>query len=196
MPVRLNSETKPGTIMFLASGFAAIRTGRCTWYRGHRRVLVLFISEIVSIKHELVEQAGMQQIRSGGQTKCKQGHRSGQLGPPGAHLVVRRRCSPQFLNPNLLELVLSRLLPDERTEATVIVGRERNEAERLQYMVDGAQHLRASQDGAAAGQEHQLDLRSLDDWLRDCKQTPGERNHLEVSPKALSIGQPQHGRSL
>jgi len=110
--------------------------------------------------------------------------------------VVRRRCSPQFVHPNLLELILSRLLPDERTEATVIVGRERNKAERLQYMVDGTQHLCPSQHGAASGQEHQLDLRSLDDWLRDCKQAPSERNYLEVSPKALSIWQPKHSRSL
>jgi len=75
----------------------------------------------------------------------------------------------------------------------VIVGRKRNEAEGLQPIGDRAQHLCASEHGAGAGQEYQFDLRSLDDGLRERKQTTADRNHLEVGPGRLAICKPKHG---
>ena len=78
----------------------------------------------------------------------------------------------------------------------MIVGRERNEAERLQRVGDGTQHLCASKHRAGAGQEHQLDSRSLDDGLRERKQATGERDYLEVRPDALAIWEPKHSRSI
>jgi hypothetical protein len=76
----------------------------------------------------------------------------------------------------------------------VIVGRERNEAEGLQPIGDGAQHLCASEHCARSSQEYQFDLRPLDDGLRERKQTTGDRNHLEVGPGGLAICKPQYGR--
>jgi len=78
----------------------------------------------------------------------------------------------------------------------VIVGRERNEAEGLQPIGDGAQHLCATEHCSGSSQEYQFDLRSLDDGLRERKQATCDRNHLEVGPGGLAIGKPQHGRIL
>src|SRR5271157_2897892 len=78
----------------------------------------------------------------------------------------------------------------------MIVGCERNAAEGLQPMGDGVQHLCASDHCAGSSQEYQFDLRSLDDRLRERKQTTGERNHLEVGPGGLAICKPKHGRIL
>ena len=75
----------------------------------------------------------------------------------------------------------------------MIVGRERNKAEGLQSIGDGAQHLCASEHGAGASQKYHFDLRSLDNGLRDRKQTPGARNHLEVGRGGLAIGKSKHG---
>ncbi|HEX9110722.1 MAG TPA: hypothetical protein VF845_04545 [Terriglobales bacterium] len=78
----------------------------------------------------------------------------------------------------------------------MIVGRERNEAEGLQSIGDGAQHLCTSEHCAGSSQEYQFDLRSLDEGLRERKQTTGERNHLEVGRGGLAICKPKHCRIL
>jgi hypothetical protein len=137
----------------------------------------------------------VQQVCRSGQTGHERTNQFRYLEPPTARLALPRRRSAQFFNPSLLGFVLI-CPPDERSEAAMIVGCERNEAEGLQSIGDRAQHLCASEHCASSSQEYQFDLRSLDDGLRERKQTTGERNHLEVSPGGLAICKPKHGRIM
>jgi hypothetical protein len=54
-------------------------------------------------------------------------------------------------------------------------------------MVNRTQHFCASENCARASQEYQFNLRSLDDRLRERKETAAERNHLQVGPSGLAI---------
>jgi len=146
---------------------------------------------VSEVKYNLLEQAEVKQACRNCETDREQANHSSELEAPNGRLVVLRRRSAQFLNPSQLGFVL-RPLPDERSDTALIVCRERNEAEGLQPVADGGQHLCSSEHGAGFGQEHQPDPRSLVDGLRERKQTSGDRNHLKVGPDALAIWKPKH----
>src|ERR1700678_4411355 len=137
----------------------------------------------------------MQRVCRSSQTDGEQANRPCQLDPhrPLLGLVCGR--GAKLLNPILLRLVLIRPFPDERSQAALIVGRERHEAKWLQSVADWREHLCAPKSRAGAGQEHQLDLRPLVDGLRERKQSTGGRNYLKIGPNAFSIGEAKHSWS-
>src|SRR4029077_4426517 len=98
---------------------------------------------IVSSSTDLLQPAE-QQVCNRGQTDRKQSRSSRYRKPPTPRLLAPRRCCTQFLDPNFFGFVLKLALPDKCPQTAVIVGSERNEAERLQRLADWTQHLLAS----------------------------------------------------
>jgi len=86
----------------------------------------------------------MQRVCRTGQTDGEQANRSCQFEPhrPLFGLLCGR--GAKLLNPILFRFVLIRPFPDERSQPTVIVGRERNETKWLQRVSDRAEHLCAA----------------------------------------------------
>jgi hypothetical protein len=124
-------------------------------------------------KHNLLDQAEVQHARRDGHADREQANHSSELEPPKGRLAVLLRGGAQFLHPSQIGLVL-RPFPDEGSDTALIVSRERSEAEGLQTLSDGGQHLCTSEHCAGSGQEYQFDLRSLVDGLRERKQTTGD----------------------
>jgi hypothetical protein len=86
-----------------------------------------------------------------------------------------------FLDPRLLAGILIQGRLNRCPQPALVVFLERNEAEWLPGIGDGAQHFRRAQYRARSSQEHQLDAGTPIQHVRQAQQAAGERNRLQLA---------------